>query len=281
MQLGDWQLDTVSGGSFGIDGGVMFGVVPKTLWSGVATADESNRIRVANNCVLARNGRQTILIDAGYGGKYAPLDRKFYGLEPGEPLVESLAALGVATEQVDMVVMSHLHFDHAGGLTRYTPKRELVLTFPRARHFVGRIEWDDAVQCAEVQTAYSPENLGPLEASGQLVLIDGNAEIVPGLRACMTGGHTRGHLSLRFESGGEVAAYLGDFCPTTHHVRRMWHTAYDTYPLETRRRKPQVLGEAADRRWWILWNHDPKIAVSRVERHPKREFIITEARAKL
>lgn len=277
IQLGDWHLETINGGSFLIDGGVMFGVVPRTLWSNTMTPDESNRIRVACHCMLARRGRQTVLVDTGYGGKYGPLDRKFYGMESGEPIVDSLAARGLAVEDIDLVVMSHLHFDHAGGATRRDPHHRLVPTFPRARYVIGRLEWEDATSgAAELHTAYWTDNLAPLEAAGLVELIDGDAEILPGLRTTLTGGHTRGHLLVRFEGGGQMLAYLGDLCPTTAHLRRMWHTAYDTYPLDTRRRKPQLLGEAADRGWWVVWNHDPRVAVGRIARHPKREFVLVE-----
>ena len=282
MYLGDWQLDTVSGGAHVIDGGVMFGVVPRTIWAGVAAPDELNRVRCANHCVLARNGRQTVLVDTGYGGKYGALDRKFYALEPGEPLLESLAALGVTPADVDMVVLSHLHFDHVGGCTRYDDQRRLVTTFPRAQHVVGRLEWEDATSgAAEVKSAYASDNLHPLEASGRLVLVDDGAEILPGLHACLTGGHTRGHLAVRFESAGQTALFIGDFCPTTAHVRQMWHTAYDTYPLETRRRKPQILAQVAEGNWWILWYHDPRVAVSRLQRHPRREFAVIDPQPRL
>jgi glyoxylase-like metal-dependent hydrolase (beta-lactamase superfamily II) len=282
MQLGEWQLEIVSGGTFWIDGGVMFGLVPRALWTNVSAPDESNRILCADHCILARNGRQTVLVDTGYGGKYGLLDRKFYGMESGEPLVENLAARGLSPEDIDLVVFSHLHFDHVGGASRRDLHGRIVPAFPKAKYFVGRMEWEDAASgMLELQTAYSPEHLAPLEACGRLVLMDDGSEVVPGLRACLTGGHTRGHLSLRFESGGQTLVYLGDLCPTTNHLRRMWHTAYDTYPLDTRRRKPHLLGEAADRGWWIVWNHDPKVAVSRLQRHPKREFVVVEPQAKL
>ncbi|HEY1784344.1 MAG TPA: hypothetical protein VGG30_02305, partial [Pirellulales bacterium] len=117
--------------------------------------------------------------------------------------------------------------------------------------------------------------------SGQLVLVDGEVEIAPGLWTLPTGGHTRGHQALLFESGSEGALYLGDLCPVTAHLRRMWITAYDLYPVETRRRKPELLGQAADQGWWLLWDHDPNIAVSRVERHASREFVTLDARAQL
>jgi glyoxylase-like metal-dependent hydrolase (beta-lactamase superfamily II) len=111
--------------------------------------------------------------------------------------------------------------------------------------------------------------------------MDDNAEILPGLRACLTGGHTRGHLALRFESAGQGALFISDFCPTTAHVRRMWCTAYDTFPVETRRRKPQILGEAADRNWWVLWYHDPRVAASRLRRDARREFLVVDPQTRL
>ena len=282
MDLGNWKLDTVNGGQFWIDGGVMFGVVPKPLWSQGVPVDEQNRVRCANNCVLARDGSHTVLIDTGYGGNYSPLDRRFYGMDEGEPLLASLAALGISPGEVDTVVFSHLHFDHVGGATRLDDRGQSVLSFPNARHVVSRIEWEDATSgAAELQTAYTPGQLEPLKNSGLLDLIEGDAEIVPGLRARITGGHTRGHLAFVFASNGGTAVFLGDLCPSTMHMRRMWHTAYDIFPLETRRRKPVWLAQAADKDWLVLWNHDQQTAVSRVARHPKKEFIAVDCRPRL
>lgn len=281
MHLGNWQLDTINGGMFWLDGGVMFGVVPKSIWQSIAPADATNRIQCANNCVLARDGSHTVLIDTGYGGKFAPLDRKFYAMEEGEPLVEGLAALGVAPEDVDTVVLSHLHFDHVCGATRFDGGRRRVPIFPNARHIVGRVEWEDATGGSpELATAYPIEDILPLYEAGLMMVIDDGHQIVPGLRGHVTGGHTRGHMALLFESCGQTAAYLGDICPSTAHLRRMWHLAYDTYPMETRKRKPELLGRAADEAWWILWNHDPRVGISRVARDAKREFVPVEPRGK-
>jgi glyoxylase-like metal-dependent hydrolase (beta-lactamase superfamily II) len=279
MNLGNWQLDGIDGGRFWLDGGVMFGVVPKTLWQGVHTPDEQNRIPVANRCVLARDGRHTVLIDTGYGGKHDPLDRKFYQLDPGEPLLVSLERMGVSPNQVDVVVLSHLHFDHAGGATRRNRAGELVPTFPHARHLVCGLEWEDALaQTPELKTAYPIDNLLPLRTAGLIELFDGHGTILPGLRSVRTGGHTRGHVALIFESNGQTAAYLSDICPSTAHLRRLWCLSYDLYPLETRRNKPVLLGQAADEDWSLLWNHDPAVATSRVARHPRREFVVVEPR---
>jgi glyoxylase-like metal-dependent hydrolase (beta-lactamase superfamily II) len=282
VQLGQWQLDSVHGGDFWLDGGVMFGVVPKTLWGKQSPPDELNRIRVACRCVLARNGRQTVLVDTGYGGKFASLDRKFYSLEAGEPLVASLASLGVAPADVDLVVFSHLHFDHAGGVTRFDAGRRPELVFPRARFIVGRLEWEDATsEAPELEGVYSNDNLRPLSESGRLELVEDATEILAGLRTRLTGGHTRGHFAIEFSSNGQAAILFGDICPSRMHLRRMWHLAYDLYPLETRRQKVALLGEAADRGAWVLWSHDPNVAASRVVRDPKREFVLAESLAQL
>jgi glyoxylase-like metal-dependent hydrolase (beta-lactamase superfamily II) len=282
LRLGPWQLDTVSGGQFWLDAGVMFGIIPKTVWQGVTPPDEQNRIPVGIHCVLARSDEQTVLIDTGYGDKLAPLDRSAHAIEPTPSMLESLAALGVTPADIDLVVLTHLHWDHAGGATSFTADRRLIPTFPRATYFVNRMEWEDATSgLPELAGSYPTENFLPLADSGQLVLVDGEVEIAPGLWTRPTGGHTRGHQALLFESGNEGALYLGDICPVVPNLRRMWVTAYDHYPLETRRRKPQMLGEAADRGWWVLWDHEPTVAVSRLARHPGRDFVITDARAKL
>jgi len=282
MHLGNWQLDTVNGGTFWLDGGVVFGVVPKSIWKNVVTADEQNRIQLANHCVLARDGQHTVLIDTGYGGKFSPLDRGFYKSDQGEPLLAGLAALGVAPEDVDTVIFSHLHFDHVGGATRLEANGRRVPTFPKARHLVSRWEWEDATSGApELKTAYPIDEILPLFDAGLMMVVDDGTELVPGMRGHISGGHTRGHMSILIESAGQTAAYLGDICPTTMHLRQMWHLAYDLYPLDTRRRKVELLAQAADGAWNILWNHDPKLAISRVVRDPKREFSVCDARPQL
>jgi glyoxylase-like metal-dependent hydrolase (beta-lactamase superfamily II) len=131
-----------------------------------------------------------------------------------------------------------------------------------------------------LETAYPMQDILPLYEAGLMMVVDDGQPIVPGLRGEVTGGHTRGHMALFFESSGQTAAYLGDICPSTAHLRRMWHLAYDTYPLDTRRRKPEYLARAADEQWWILWNHDPRVGISRVTRDPKREFVAVAPRAK-
>lgn len=282
LQLGRWRLDTIDGGRFRLDGGIMYGVVPKLLWQALTPPDAQNRIPFAMNCVLARDGRHTVLIDAGPGDKLSPLERNAHALEPGSPLLASLEALGVTAADIDVVALSHLHWDHAGGATTRDARRQTVPTFPNATYFVNRLEWEDATSGApELSGSYAAENFAPLEAAGQLMLVEDGQEIVPGLWTRVTGGHTRGHQAFLLESDGAAAVYPGDLCPVVTHLRRMWCAAYDLYPVETRRRKPELLGEAADRGWWMLWDHDPNVAASRIERHAAREFVICDPRPRL
>jgi glyoxylase-like metal-dependent hydrolase (beta-lactamase superfamily II) len=278
MQLGRFRLRTVSGGRFRIDGGTMFGVVPKALWNRVFPADENNTIAQATNCVLVETGEQTILIDTGYGSKLPERQRKVLSAEEGDPLLKSLSALGLSAEDIDLVVLSHLHFDHAGGATEVNEAGELVPTFPQAEYFAHRREWVNATaDFPELTGAYPQENLCPLETAGRLHLLDGNAEIVPGLRYFVTGGHTEGHAVVVIESEGQAAVYLADLCPTTRHFPSRWGMAYDVNMLETRRQKPYWLGEIADRGWLALFDHDPDHAAAYLERDTRGEFRVGEA----
>lgn len=280
MHFGNWQLDTVNGGNFLLDGGACFGVVPKTVWNKVFPCDEKNRIRLANNCVLARDGQQTVLIDTGYGGKYAKVDRSAFGMQEGCAIVESLRSLEVEPESVDTVVLGHLHFDHAGGATQHDERGLLVPTFPNAQYVVHRFEWEDAIsKASELLAAYPQDNLEPLIGSPQLRLLGDNETIVPGLLARRTSGHTRGHMAPCFESGGQTAIYIGDICPTIQHVRPLWCLSYDTLLLVTRRVKQRMLAEAARDHAWILWTHDPDVAASQIELCRGKPHVIQPVRS--
>ncbi len=282
MQLGQFQLTTVSGGKFRSDGGTIFGVVPKPLWSRCIDVDENNTIPQATNCVLIQTGLETILIDTGYGSKLAAKHRKLISAEEGDPLLKSLFEQGISADEVDCVVLSHLHFDHAGGSTRINETGEIVPTFPNAKYIAHRREWMTATaELPELAGAYPQENLLPLEAAGQLQLVDGNAEISPGVQLFVTGGHTEGHAVVKIESEGRTAIYLGDLCPSTRHFPSRWCMAYDVDLLETRRQKPEWLGLITENNWLALFDHDPDHAAAYLERDSRRDFKTKEAFAKL
>lgn len=275
MQFGRFQLDIVSGGRYSIDGGTMFGVVPKALWSRVFPCDEKNNIRQETNCVLLRDGQRTVLIDTGYGSKLSDKQQKIFESEDGDPLLRNLQAVGVQPEDVDAVVFSHLHFDHAGGATRLNDAGELVPTFPNAEYNAQRHEWVTATAgYPELRGVYPQENLLPLRESDQLRLVDGNVELLPGLHAWVTGGHTQAHSAIIIEGDGESAIYLGDLCPSTRHLPVFWGLGYDVDMLQLRRMKAEVLGKVADENWLALFDHDPDEAAVRLRRDDRRDFAV-------
>ncbi len=221
----------------------MFGVVPKVLWSKLISVDAHNCIPQGTNCVLVQTGRQKILIDTGYGPKLPDKERTILAAESGNPIVTSLAEQGLKPEDIDIVILSHLHFDHAGGGVRREGD-QLVTTFPRAEYVVQRREWEIATAgYPELRAAYPQENILPLEASGQLRLVDGDVDIVSGIHARITGGHTDGQMALFIYDGGHAAVYLADACPTWRHLPSLWCMSFDMDLLQARRIKPVLLGE--------------------------------------
>jgi glyoxylase-like metal-dependent hydrolase (beta-lactamase superfamily II) len=188
-------------------------------------------------------------------------------------LTRNLAAIGVAPDEIDWVILTHLHFDHAGGATRVDGSGESCPTFPRARHVVQRAEWEDAREnIRELAGAYNFDDFVPLEEAGLLELVEGDVEVAPGVTTHLTGGHTRGHQIVRLESGGISAVCIADMCPTTAHLRTFWTMAYDQFPLTVRRKKPGILNDIADHQRIALFSHDPRIAAARLSRHSENAW---------
>lgn len=275
LSIGDIKLIIVSGGRLRIDGGNMFGVIPRVLWERESPPDDQHRIQLDTNCVLVRTPDSLGLIDTGYGGKAPTKFRLRHALDDGAPLARNLAAISVAPAQIDWVILTHLHFDHAGGATFLDETGALRPMFPRARHYVQRTEWDDAVgDLPELAGAYYPDDFAPLEKAGLLELVDGDVEVVPGVRTQLTGGHTRGHQIVRIESADDSAVCLADMCPTTAHLRTFWTMAYDQFPLAIRRNKPGILNDIADHRRMALFSHDPQITAARLFRVSANEWSV-------
>ncbi|MBI4552625.1 MAG: MBL fold metallo-hydrolase [Candidatus Latescibacteria bacterium] len=262
---GQTEYRIVSGGRFMLDGGGMFGIIPKTLWARLRTPDELNRIEMATNCLLVRTPQQTILVDTGYGTKLSAKAREIYGITETDALVRSLAHAGVRPDDIDLVILSHLHFDHAGGATVADLEGHLYPAFPHARYIAQRGEWDDAVNKRATMTAsYMDDNYLPLRDYGLLTLIDGDDEVCPGVRVFVTGGHTRCHQVVMVESAHQTVVYAGDILPTTSHLRGPYNMAYDLFPYETMTQKSRWLERAAAGGWLLVWNHDPITPAGRV-----------------
>ena len=264
LRLGSLELVPILDGYFALDGGAMFGVVPKPLWQRVAPADQRNRIRLAMRAWLVRRGEATVIIDAGAGDKLDAKAADIYGFDGVSSLERSLAEAGVGVDDIDVVIASHLHFDHAGGFTVRDPDGRVRPRFPGARYIVRRGEWEAALAPHERNRAsYFAENYVPLRDAGVLHLHDEDAEVVPGVRVRRTGGHTRDHQIVYIESAGETAVFVADLLPTAAHLPLPYIMGYDLYPMETLEFKRGFLAEAVQRSYVILFEHDPSIAAGR------------------
>jgi methylmalonyl-CoA epimerase len=258
--LGDLELISLSDGFFSLDGGAMFGVVPRTLWERRLPPDDRSRIPLGLRPLVVR-GDQTLIIDAGCGDKMDAKSAEIYGLDRTYHLDHALAEAGLSAEDIDVVVASHLHFDHVGGFTSRTPDGRLVPRFPRARYIAHRQEWDDATHPHERNRAsYLAENFVPLADAGVLTLVDDGAEIVPGVRYRRSGGHTAHHQVVTIESGGATAVFTADMYPTAAHVPDPWVMGYDLYPMDTLAFKRAFAKEAIEREYLIFFEHDPSMA---------------------
>jgi methylmalonyl-CoA epimerase len=258
--LGDFELISLCDGFFALDGGAMFGVVPRTLWEQKLPPDDRHRVPLAMRPLVVR-GDRTVLIDAGCGDKMDPKSAAIYGLDRRYHLAHALADAGLTLEDIDVVVASHLHFDHVGGFTARTADGRLVPRFPKARYIAHAGEWHDATHPHERNRAsYLPENFLPLQDAGVLTLADDGAEIVPGIRYRPSGGHTAHHQVVTIESGGRTAVFTADMYPTAVHLPDPWMMGYDLYPVDTLAFKRAFAREAVEREYLIFFEHDPSLA---------------------
>jgi len=236
----------------------MYGPVPKVLWSKLTPADEDNRVRLSLNCLLVKTRDEKVLVDTGLGEKFSKRLKEIYRIEGNEDLHSSLKALGVRPTDIDFVINTHLHFDHCGGNT-VKKDGNYVPAFPNAQYVIQREEWQNAIQTNEkTRSSYRSSDFLPLEEAGQLLLIDGDHEVTPGVRAIMTSGHTRGHQSVLISNGGKHAVYLGDLIPTTHHMKLPYMTSFELYPVELLNTKKEVIARAAAEKWLLVFEHDPE-----------------------
>ncbi|MGC2768253.1 MAG: MBL fold metallo-hydrolase [Candidatus Acidiferrum sp.] len=273
MRLGNIEIHYLDGGTFGLDGGAMFGVVPKVLWEKKSPADEKNRIRLRANSLLIRAHNKTILVETGNGTKWDPKQRAIYNVQEGDPLVDSLARNGVQPDQIDLVINTHLHFDHCGGNTRFVNDRA-VPTFHRARYVVQRGELEHAMNPTDRDRAsYFAENFAPISKEGRWDLVDGDREILPGISVARIRGHNADIQAVLLTGGEKTLAFVADLFPTRHHIPLPWIMAYDLYPLQTLETKRQWISRIVAGQWIVVFGHDPDIpAATFHERNGKIEI---------
>jgi len=258
--LGELELISLSDGFLRMDGGLMFGIVPKAQWSAVSPADDRNRVTLGMRPLIVR-GARTMIIDAGLGGKGDAAFDDTFGVDHRYDLDRALADARLAPEDIDIVLASHLHFDHAGGFTVRDPSGRLRPRFPRAQYIARRGEWEDATHVHSQNAArYQPDNFQPLAEAGVLQLVDDDVTIMPGVRVKRTGGHSTHHQVVLIESGGKSAAFAADLIPTMSHVTESWIPALDLYPMDTLAAKRAFTEDAMAREVLVFFYHDPSIA---------------------
>src|SRR5215471_4474937 len=276
--LGDFEITLIRDGAYWWDGGVMFGVVPKTLWSKKAPADELNRIPLAFNSYLIRTGDHTILIETGGGDKMDARARERMKLPP-EPsrLPEVIARHGIDPESIDIVINSHLHWDHCSGNTVLTPKGA-VPAFPRAQYFASRGELEHAhLRHTRDSVAYIDANYDPLLESGRMTLVDDGHEVVPGITMHRAPGHNRDMMLITATSREQTFCFLSDMAPTAAHLQPTWIPGFDLFPLQSIDTKMHWLAKAVDENWLCGFAHDIDIAFTTLVRHPKTKFAVGQA----
>jgi methylmalonyl-CoA epimerase len=272
--LGNFELISLCDGFFRLDAGSMFGTVPKPVWEKKVLTDSRNRMTLAMRPLIVR-GARTMIIDAGLGDKENAEFLESYAVERGRNLDQTLAEAGLSVDDIEIVLASHLHFDHAGGFTARDAAGRVRPRFPRAQYVARRGEWDDATHPHERNRAsYLPDSYRPLADAGVLQLVDDDRTIMPGVKVRRTGGHTMHHQMVLIESGGKTAAFVADLMPTAAHAPDAWIMAYDLYPMDTLAAKSAFAREAVEREILVFFDHDPALAAGYlVEQDGKRRVV--------
>lgn len=279
--LGRWRIHAIQAGGQQLDGGAMFGVVPKTLWERRLAADSKNRIPLGMRCLLVEHDDGLVLIDTGLGNKESPKFHEIYGVDnegaDGRTALEDgIRAAGFSTADVRLVINTHFHFDHAGGNTWRNPGGEVHPAFPNARFVVQAGELAYAEHPNERTSAsYLEANWASIVAAGRFDFVTGGREIVPGISVRLTPGHTPHHQSVILQSGGETACFLGDVVPTSHHLPLPWIMGYDVEPLVTLESKRALLADAVRGDWLLVFEHDATVAFGRVM-HDGKSYRLAE-----
>jgi len=258
LQLDDIRISWLNGGDFELDGGTMFGAVPRALWQKKYPPDDENYIQMRNTPLLVQTKEHNILIDTGLGNKFTEKQKKLFRINRAWSLPEELEKLGLERKDIDIVILTHCDFDHAGGVVMRNEQDVSELTFPRARHIVQQKEWHDVLHPnIRSRHTYWPDNFAGLEQSGLLERIDGTAEISGGITVQHTGGHTRGYQLVEIQgSEGACAVHLGDLLPTHAHTNPLWIMAYDNFPMEVIEIKQQLIPHYRQRNCWFTFYHD-------------------------
>jgi len=273
IKIGKIKVISLLDGFIKLDGGAMFGVIPKPLWSRLTPSDERNRITLAMRPLLILHPDANILIDTGIGNKYDEKFADIYGVDRNPGLENDLRKAGFIPEDIDVVINTHLHFDHAGGNT-IRKGNGIFPTFPMAKYIIQKIEWETAINPnPRSKASYIKENFTPIEENGQLKIINGEEEILPGIRCIKTGGHTEGHQIVAIKSEGKGALYWGDLMPTIAHLKIPYIMGYDIFPLDVMREKKKYIKFVQQKGYLSFFEHDPLLCCGYIEGEGKKIHI--------
>jgi glyoxylase-like metal-dependent hydrolase (beta-lactamase superfamily II) len=277
--LGDFELTILTDGSYYLDGGAMFGVIPKPLWEKRAPADDKNRILLGTNTLVVRDGKHTVVIETGIGNKLSAKQQEIYGNHALLP--SAFAAAGIALEEVDVVINSHLHFDHCGWNTTQLPDGSVIPTFPNARYYAHRGEVEHGrMQLERDAVSYIAANYELLlengQANGQMKLITSPREIVPGISVDVYPGHTAQMMAVNITSGGHTASYISDLIPTSAHLDLTWGMGYDLDPLRVIAERKRFYARAIPEQWLLLFTHDHLTPMGYVELNEKGRPVLRQ-----
>lgn len=280
MQIGPWDVQIISGGTFWLDGGAMFGTVPKVVWNKIYPADEDNMILMATNCLLIRGEvdgvKHVILVDNGNGDKESDDFMARFKFQGRGVLDAELAKHGVKPGDVTLQVLTHLHFDHAGGSTRFDEAGKLVPSFPNARYIVQKKDLEDARQPhLRVKASYLAKNWEPLEAVGVLDTVEGNIEILPGISVRRVPGHIEGLQAVVIEGDSKKLMYIADLIPTARHIQPAWVMGYDLDVVTCVNERQRLLAEASGTDTVLVFEHDPEIPSGTVSQDAKGRYVVT------
>jgi glyoxylase-like metal-dependent hydrolase (beta-lactamase superfamily II) len=271
LDLGKIRVDVIPCGEFRLDGGAMFGQVPRPRWETLAKPDERHRVVMGTNALLVRGANFVLLVESGCGTRWTADERAFFGIVEPDALTRHLAALGVRPEDVTHVTASHLHFDHGGGLfTGDAPDADGDLRFPNATHALQEVEFAAATKPPEFQKASYRGPFARIAERGRLRAVKGDEELVPGVRLRHSGGHTDGHQVIEMDGGADAALFFGDLLPTSWHLPPAYTMAYDLHPQQVISKKRALLDECADRATAPFLYHDPDPRPARIRRDGRR-----------
>jgi glyoxylase-like metal-dependent hydrolase (beta-lactamase superfamily II) len=275
LTLGDFELIAVSDGTYRLDGGAFFGVVPKVMWEKKVKADAGNYVPVGLNSVVVRTGQHTVLIETGIGNKMPERLVNIFG-QPAK-LLDNLAAAGISPEDIDIVINTHLHFDHCGWNTMFQ-RDKVVPTFPRAKYYAPEGEWQHGrLQLERDAISYMSENYDPLIRTGQMELLQGDHQIAPGISVKVFPGHTQYMQAVVIKSGGHTACYISDLIPTSAHIDLTWVMAFDLLPLQTIESRKRYYAQAIPEKWLTMFTHDPKTPWAYVEKDERGKMLTRAA----